>query len=387
MSLLPAISAYACPNCGHLLRVETSDCGSCGHAVAFDPVAHSFVHLDEGGRWSPANGEVRTVGSCANSRYGVCNWIAADEPGATLCLACRHNRLIPDLTVPGVLARWRRIEEAKRRTIHALVRLGVPPFTRQEHPQGLQFDLLYDPSAELGDGPGLLTGHQGGVVTINLIEADDVARERLRHDLGEPYRTLVGHFRHELGHYYWHRLVEFSPDLGPFRALFGDERADYAASLQHHYVTPPPPDWEDLFVSRYATMHPWEDFAETFAHYLHIVDTLATIGSFGTTLNSRPGSTGPQPVRVDFDPFAADTATIVSHWLPLAFALNAINRSMGQPDLYPFRITPQIVLKLDFVNRLIAFAAGRWTPGEQEAAGLKAMAATLGHGFDITSSL
>jgi hypothetical protein len=320
---------------------------------------------------------------CGNHRVGVCNWLTLEEEGFSLCRACRHNRMIPDLTVPGVLERWRRIEEAKRRMIHGMIRLGLPPLLIGEEGFGLAFDFLYDPSVERGQAPQLMTGHQAGVITLNIVEADDVQRERMRREMGEPYRTLVGHFRHEIGHYYWHRCVEFTADLLPFRARFGDERADYQAALQAHYANPPPAgSWEERYVSAYATMHPWEDFAETFAHYLHITGTLATMGSFGLTLDPPPGSE-PVPPRVDFDPYGAETGTLVDRWIPLAFALNAINRSMGQPDLYPFRMSPEIVLKLDFVNRLIAFNAGRYLPGEREGADLKAMIATLGHSVDL----
>ncbi|WBO24055.1 zinc-binding metallopeptidase family protein [Sphingomonas abietis] len=375
--------ALACAHCAHLLAFDARACPACGHGAGFEPVAGRFYALDDQGLWHDGDQAVEDLVACDNGRLGVCNWLLRADSGRVFCDGCRHNRIIPDLTIAGNLERWTKIETAKKRTIHTLIRLGTPPAVRGPDQFGLTFDFLYDPSAEKGYAPELLTGHQAGLVTINLIEADDVARERLRRDFDEPYRTLVGHFRHEIGHYYWHKLVEFTADLTPFRALFGDERANYAAAMQGYYASKDIPGWEDEYVSRYATMHPWEDFAETFAHYLHIVDTLATIGSFGMVIDVAPGATrGPQPV-VDFDPFTADTATLVDCWIPMAFAINAINRSMGQPDLYPFRITPQIVLKLDFVNRLLAFAAGRWTPGDREGAGLKAMIATLGHGVDL----
>lgn len=376
------VSPFACPNCGQLLHFEARGCPSCGKSVAFEPIAGRFRFLDDRiGRWCCEADAGVEASPCGNARYGVCNWLVPAGEGA-LCRACRHNRTIPDLSVPGVLDRWRRIEDAKRRVIHGLIRLGVGPLTMAEG-YGLVFDFLYDPSAEQGQAPQLMTGHQAGVVTLNLIEADDVHRERLRRELGEPYRTLVGHFRHEIGHYYWHRFVETTPDLEPFRAAFGDERADYQAALSAHYANPPATGWEDTHVSAYATMHPWEDFAETFAHYLHIVDTLAVIGTFGLSLGRTDGIVGDAEAGVDFDPHTADTAMLVERWIPLAFAMNSINRSMGQPDLYPFHMAPGIVRKLDFVNRLLAFNAGRWAPGEAENADLKAMIAALGHGVDL----
>jgi hypothetical protein len=220
--------------------------------------------------------------------------------------------------------------------------------------QGLAFDFLYDPSAENEDSPRVLTGHDSGVITVNLIEADDVARERMRREMGEPYRTLLGHFRHEVGHHYWSRLVASDEgELAAFRALFGDETQNYAAAIQNHYGNGGTQIWTDDYVSAYATSHPWEDFAETFAHYLHMVDTLATVGGFGAQLDPFPGPEHhPGPV-VDFDPYAAETDALVGQWVPFSFALNAINRSMGQPDLYPFRLTPAIVRKIDYVNRVV----------------------------------
>lgn len=373
----------ACPICGQLLALETEACPGCCSRVGYAPALGNFLAVASGGQWRNAAGLVANHAECANRSLGVCNWLFEPAPGRSLCDACRHNRTIPDLAIPGVLARWRKVEIAKKRCIDPLIRLGFPPLVWEPGKFGLTFDLLYDPAAEKGGAPALHTAHQAGVVTINLIEADDAARERARLEFGESYRTLVGHFRHEVGHYYWYRLVENTPDLEPFRARFGDERADYAQATRSYYARGDATGWEDDYVSRYATMHPWEDFAETFAHYLHIVDTLATVGGFGLSIEPRAGKLAGHRITVDFDPYTADTATLVDAWIPLAFAINAVNRSMGQPELYPFRMTPQIVAKIDFVNRLLAFGAGRWAPGENEQAGLKAMLATLGHGVEL----
>lgn len=372
-----------CAHCGQWLSADVSACSACGQAAAYDPRAGLFRTLDTQGRWVDEAGAEVPSHLCDNARYGVCNWLFTPEAGRIYCDACRHNRTIPDLSIAGNLDRWARIEAAKRRCILTLIRLGVPPETNPPAAFGLFFDFLYDPAAEQGGTPSLTTGHQAGFVTLNLIEADDVARERIRRDFGEPYRTLVGHFRHEIGHYYWERLVQGSPDLMPFRRLFGDEQQDYGQAMSSYYGKADTAEWENDYVSRYATMHPWEDFAETFAHYLHIVDTLATMASFGLAIDAPRAAQGEARLAIGFDPFTADTATLIGAWIPLAFASNAINRSMGQPDLYPFRVTPQIVLKLDFVNRLLAFAAGRWAPGDREGAPLKAMIATLGRGVDL----
>ncbi|WP_304562958.1 zinc-binding metallopeptidase family protein [Sphingomonas immobilis] len=379
--------AYNCPNCHHLLHFETRVCPSCSHALGFDYFTNDFYHLDgASGEWRNRTGQTGAFGPCANARYGVCNWLVLRDDPQPLCKSCRHNRTIPDLAVAGVLERWIKLEDAKRRAIFGLMRLGLPFETWAERPGGLGFDLLYDPSAEQGGSPEHLTGHDNGIITINLLEADDAARERIRTQMGEPYRTLVGHFRHEIGHYFWDRLVDNSADLVPFRNLFGDERADYGQALQNHYNNPPPPGWEEHYVSTYATAHPWEDFAETFAHHSHIVDTLSVIGDFGVRMSPPPiAPSGSSDTAIDFDPYTADTATLTAHWIHYAFALNSINRSMGQPDLYPFKLSPGVVLKLDFINRLIAFAARRWAPGDNESSDLKALVATLGQGVELGS--
>ncbi|AOH83473.1 hypothetical protein AWL63_05315 [Sphingomonas panacis] len=379
------MAAYTCPNCRQRLHFESRVCPSCAHPLGFAPIANGFLHLDVAdGAWRDANSAVVTVQPCANARYGVCNWVVAVDDPQSMCLACRHNRVIPDLAIAGVLERWTRIEDAKRRVLHGLMRLGLKLETKAQNIHGLAFDFLYDSSAEQGYAPQHFTGHENGLITLNLIEADDAQRERIRRQMGEPYRTLVGHFRHEIGHYFWSRLVQFGPDLIPFRTLFGDERADYQAALQSHYANPLRVGWEDEYVSAYATMHPWEDFAETFAHHSHIVDTLATIRGFGTRLDAMPAAAPGTPDSVvDFDPYTADTATLTAHWIPFAFAINEINRSMGQPDLYPFRLSSGVVLKLDFVNRLIAFYAGRWAPGAAESGDLRALVATLGQGVEL----
>jgi hypothetical protein len=241
----------------------------------------------------------------------------------------------------------------------------------------LVFHLLYDPHAEAGYAPQHSTGYQNGVITLNIVEADDSAREQIRRSMSEPYRTLVGHFRHEIGHHYWHTLVAHTGALEPFRRIFGDERADYGASVTAYYNTPAASRWADGYVSRYASMHPWEDFAETFAHFLHIVDTLAVMGSFRTTINPQPHLNPTSISSGDINPYRTDTADLVQRWGPCAYALNAINRSMGLPDLYPFSLSPMVVVKLDFVNRLIASATGRapMTDGEHE--GFQAMIAAL----------
>ncbi|MFS0737296.1 putative zinc-binding metallopeptidase [Sphingomonas sp. 1P06PA] len=355
------MAPHACPNCSRLIHFEARVCPSCSFTLGFDPAADAFYFLGDGATiWRDAAGTAHDVVVCGNNNsYEVCNWLVSTTDDTPFCRACRHNRTIPDLSVPTVPERWGKIEAAKRRLFHTLIKLGLSLETQAEAAaagtgQGLAFDFLYDPAAEESHNPQVMTGHDGGLVTLNLIEADDVQRERIRRDLGEPYRTLVGHFRHEVGHHYWSRLVENRAPLDEFRRIFGDETIDYASAMQNHYGNGGTV-WTTDYVSAYATMHPWEDFAETFAHYLHIVDALATIGGFGMRMHAWPGEEA-QPA-VDFDPYTAETAQLVAEWRPFSFAQNAVNRSMGQPDFYPFHISKAIEAKLDYVNRLLRNAA------------------------------
>lgn len=354
--------AFPCPNCRRLNHFEVRVCPGCQATLGYDPAIDGFRFLaDEATVWRDGEGDTADVVVCGNNNdFQICNWLVATGDSSPLCCACRHNRTIPDLTEPSVPARWARIEAAKRRLFHTLMKLGLPRETKAEEGagvQGLAFDFLYDPAAEHAGNPQVVTGHDGGVITLNLIEADDAERERIRHAMREPYRTLLGHFRHEVGHHYWSRLVE--PDEAEreaFRAVFGDERLDYQQALDAHYSDDGSKVWTDDFVSYYATMHPWEDFAETFAHYLHIVDVLATAGGFDLSLAPLPGEQTGLEVELDFNPYTADTRALAEAMGPLSFAMNAINRSMGQPDLYPFHLSDAIVTKLDYVHGLVAKA-------------------------------
>jgi len=226
----------------------------------------------------------------------------------------------------------------------------LPSETPAENPAGLAFQFLADtPHAKR-----IMTGHADGVITINLDEADDAERERCRHEMGELYRTLLGHFRHEIGHYYWDRLIANSPHLDEFRSLFGDERQDYAEALQRHYASGAPADWSERFISAYASSHPWEDFAETWAHYFHMIDTLETARF--SSLSVMPQVPQTLGAVFDFHPLEVDISRLVQSWIALTFAVNSLNRSMGLPDLYPFVLGAGAVAKLRFVQQLIAAA-------------------------------
>jgi hypothetical protein len=336
-----------------LLYFENTHCQSCRHPLGYIPDMASLSALEpDGGTWRAlaAPGRFR---SCENARHDVCNWLVPTASGEPFCTACRHNATIPPLDNPANVAAWRKLETAKHRLIYGLLQLRLPLAARADDPEhGLAFDFLADPPQV--SGPRVVTGHDNGLITIALVEADDAEREKRRIAMREPYRTLLGHFRHEVGHHYWDLLVRDRNRLAAFRTLFGDERQDYGDALQRHYAEPAPVQWQDSFVSAYAASHPWEDFAETWAHYLHIVDTLEMAAAFGIRVDPRVAEEPSLKAEISFDAYRAQhVQQLVDAWLPLTVALNSLNRAMGQPDLYPFILSPMVVQKLSFVHAII----------------------------------
>ena len=350
------VRVFHCDHCGHLLFFENTQCVSCGHLLAFLPDLMLVGSLDpsDAGWTSPLSGSAAAYRLCVNYQEAqVCNWAVDAADTSPLCQSCRLTTVVPDLTVAGNLAAWYRLEVAKRRLIYTAMALRLPIDAAETRP-ALEFRFLTDATG--GDAAPVLTGHVNGVITINAAEADDAERERRRHALGEPYRTLLGHMRHEVGHYYWMRLIEAVPErLDQFRALFGDEREDYAASLQRHYETGPRDDWPDRFVTAYASAHPWEDWAETWAHYLHMIDTLETAATSGLSLRPRRPDE-PALTRVPAEEVAPDASfdRLLASWFPVTYLLNNLNRGMGLADAYPFVLSPPAVEKLRFVHMAIA---------------------------------
>ena len=345
---------FSCQGCGQLLYFENVRCENCGRALGYltDLAEISAVEPQEDGSWLVLAAPHKAYKFCRNYNAGMCNWMVSAEDEAGFCLACRHNRTVPDLSTPGNDALWRKIETAKHRLFYSLLRLNLPLESRADDPEhGLAFDFLAD--LPQPHAAGVMTGHDNGLITLALKEADDATREKVRTAMGEPYRTLLGHFRHEIGHYFWDRLVENdAPILEGFRALFGDERRDYGEALRKYYEEGPPANWQNDFISMYATSHPWEDFAETWAHYLHIVDTLETAAAFGVKVKPRRAK-GELTATIDFDPYRADMDRLIDAWLPVEFATNNLNRSMGLTDLYPFLLSPRVIDKLSFVHVLM----------------------------------
>lgn len=353
---------FRCDHCSNVIYFENTVCENCGHELGYWHGDNMMVSLEaEGDRFhAPALPNQKFV-YCVNARYGACNWLVEYQPGGDpFCRACRHNELIPSMDDPVSLEHWQVIERAKKRLFYSLLRLRLPLATRQEDStHGLNFRFLNE---DISSSP-VMTGHEDGIITIALKEADDAAREYRRTLLKEPYRTLLGHFRHEVGHHFWDILVADRPALAEFRRLFGDEREDYGTALQRHYDQGAPPKWQATHISAYATSHPWEDWAETWAHYLHIVDTTEMASAFGVRLDPKIDVTGEFRTQIDFDPYGLTSIDeLFYHWVPLASLINNLNRAVGQHDGYPFVLTSAVVKKLGFVQGLIRQAgAQQWT--------------------------
>lgn len=339
---------FRCRHCGNEVYFGSTTCVGCGRQLGYEPVSAEMLAATADGQWS--DGRIG-YGICANADASACNWLVPTMESTPFCKACGHNRTIPDLSDPDGLDAWRALEGAKRMLFYSILRWKLPcPTQRTDPDTGLAFDFLADVQHSDGTLTPVMTGHDNGLITINIAEADDAERERRRAQMGEPYRTLLGHFRHEVGHYFWDRLVRDARRLEDFRVVFGDERQDYAKALHRHYEAGPEEDWSSRYISYYAAAHPWEDWAETFAHYIHIVDALETAAAFG--LRTRGVVTRANPA--DFDPYVAGTIDeILDAWVPVTIAINAINRSMGQPDLYPFVMNEAVNQKFAFIHDLM----------------------------------
>lgn len=350
---------FQCDNCGHPVFFENTHCENCSLALGFSSDDVSLYALQaDNGLWTTLGTTPRSYRYCSNHQHGICNWLIDANLPNTLCQACAFNETIPDLSQPQNLQYWKDIEVAKHRLIYNLLQLNLPLQTKADSPEtGLEFHFLSEQLAS--DGENVMTGHANGVITIALSEADSAYREKMRLQMGEHYRTLIGHFRHEIGHYYWDVLIQNNPELlHAFRQTFGDERINYSKALEEHYAKPDDGGWRVNYVSHYAASHPWEDWAESWAHYFHLVDVLETAFSFG--LKAAPQVTQNQSLNLDasFDPYKSDDFdAIISNSIPLSFAVNSINRSMGLPDLYPFVLPEKVVEKLTFIHQTIKSCA------------------------------
>ena len=352
---------FTCDNCQQTLYFENSRCVNCGEAVGYCPESARLATLRAAAgiegvfEIARPDNESRQYRLCRNFReHDACNWLVAAEEDAEYCRSCRLSQMIPDLSDPENEQAWRRIEAAKRRLLYSLFALRLPM-------EGLAFRFLKGTEDE-----PVMTGHDEGVITLNIDEADFAFRENMREKMGEGYRTVLGHLRHESGHYYWDRLIRDTDRLESFRDLFGDERACYEEALERHYEFGPPLGWGESFVSAYASMHPWEDWAETWAHYLHMVDTLETAKSHGLTVRA-PAAEKPGE-RVVTDKLAFfDFESLSTGWNAVTLALNSLNRSMGMKDAYPFVLSQRVLEKLRFVHEAVQQQRAEAPPVEAAA--------------------
>lgn len=308
--------------CGRPVYFDNHRCMHCGRTLAFDPEQLDVVAFD-------ADASPKSL--CSNRSAVIrCNW-TVKRPGR--CRSCRMSKLIPALSKPENREWWRLLEAAKRRLLYDLMRIGLPV---DEDSLTFRFkeDRRTNPNV-IDEHVG--TGHAAGVITINAAEADDVFREQMRVAMNEPFRTLLGHFRHESGHYY-RSIVVGEHNQAEAMDLFGDESRDYERALATYYENGPPSDWPAQYISAYAAAHPSEDWAESWAHYLHLRAMLEAAASTGLV-----ESVDPDRWREEF--------------IDLVIRINEVMRALGQADAYPFVITDPIADKIDFVHRAVSAAA------------------------------
>ena len=330
-------------DCGHPLFFESTHCTACGADVGFDPVTAEMVTLNSSNRTGSLFDNTGDYQRCQNGvDYGVCNWLVPPSATGSLCLGCQFNRTVVDLSSARNVARWGRFEQAKKRLIYTLLSLNLPLQSRwQNEKSGLLFDFIEDQSSNPNVPlTKVNTGHLDGIITINALEADDIAREVAKDQMNESYRTLLGHLRHEIGHYYYEACMAQVPGLQEmFFSLFGDPEVDYNASLDRYYQDGPPADWSQHCISGYASAHPLEDWAECWSHYLMLTDTLETANAYDMVCD---------PSR------QRDFASRADLWRSFSVALNELNRSLGLADAYPFVINEQVEKKLALIDRAVS---------------------------------
>lgn len=348
------MKTFHCDKCGQLVFFENVLCENCGGRLGYQPEYRAISTFEpaDNNCWrslNPAN-TGRLSKQCVNyAQENVCNWMLPAEDPNELCASCQLTRIIPALSNPKNHLYWQRLETAKRRLLYTLWELRLQPTSKQKDPEaGLAFEFLEDTPEKR-----VMTGHASGVITLNIAEADPAHREKTREQMHEPYRTLLGHFRHESGHYYFDRLIPDTRWLEPFRELFGDERQDYGESLRRHYNDGPAADWEQRFISSYASSHPWEDWAESWAHYLHMIDTLDTAYACGMSLTpKKPGE--PELILEERPLRLSSFDEMMTEWFALTYVLNSLNRSVGMPDPYPFKLCTPVLQKLRFIHEVVA---------------------------------
>ncbi|WP_299200142.1 putative zinc-binding metallopeptidase [uncultured Amphritea sp.] len=349
---------FQCGHCEHVILFENVRCERCKNEVAFEPKSLRFITVTE------HNGNLIEINKpqgftwkyCKNKQQQACNWLVDSDSASRLCISCELNRYIPNIGTIENLDGWRSLQFAKHRLVYSLLKHQLP-VDRKQAPQdsGISFDFINTTQVVPKDAH-TMTGHDGGKITITMNEANSVQREQARVDMHEHYRTLLGHLRHEVGHYYWDLLIRDNPVwLERYRAEFGDERQDYSQALQRHYDNGPVPDWSQHYVTEYASSHPWEDWAETWSHYLHLTDIMETATALRVSVNPDYAEKNQGlAMTADIDPYGqVDFDAFLSKALAVIFSANCLNRSMGQPDLYPFVLMPRVKEKLRFIHELL----------------------------------
>jgi len=343
---------FQCGNCRQVLHFENTRCERCGFSLGFDSFTLNLISFQAGER-----------SYCKNHQAGVCNWLVEPNSRSRFCKACELNHYIPNLKDVDSHKGWRQIEFAKHRLIYSLLRLGLPLQSKMMAPDtGISFHFI-DADQVVPEDAETMTGHNNGVITIAIEEADPAEREQNRVKLKERYRTVLGHLRHEVGHYYWDLLIRPSPHrLARFRSQFGDERVDYSEALTRHYKNGPQPQWTQNFISAYASSHPWEDWAETWSHYLHLTDVMETANALGVSLKPHVANQdNGLSMIADVDPYLPiDFEAFLQKALSLTFAVNSLTRSMGQPDLYPFILNNTVKRKLTFIHEFLKEVRGNF---------------------------
>ncbi|MGL4395212.1 MAG: zinc-binding metallopeptidase family protein [Hyphomicrobium sp.] len=344
---------FACTKCGNTIYFENIQCLKCNHAVGFDARTMTMVAIEPApqgpgqgpGLFKIVNGrDTSIVRHCSNGAHGVCNWLTLSSDPNTRCVACDLNRTIPNLAEQGSLKAWRDLERAKKRLVYSLLRYHLPLDSGDSSPGRLTFDFARNTN----------TGHLDGVISIDITEADAVERERLRQYFDEPYRTLLGHLRHESGHFYWSMLIADTSHLAEFRRLFGDETQSYSAAIERHHAQGAPANWQSAYVSAYASSHPWEDWAETWAHYLHMTEAVDTAEAAGMEPRAAGLIFGSIWPFKRYDIYRDETfGVLMDRWIPLTIAMNRLARGMGHNDFYPFVIPAPAFEKLAFVHRVV----------------------------------
>ena len=344
---------FQCSNCKNPVYFENTSCEKCGNKLGYLFDAEEILSFPATETTVAHPDTQNALTYCANYSLDACNWLVSTTNKAAYCEACETNHMIPDLSFPENKLDWQKIEAAKRRLFYSLHKLNLPvTFNIDGQPLNLTFDFL---ASDPNDPDAVKTGHNNGLITLNIQEANAAHREYIKEQLSERYRTLLGHFRHEVGHFYWDALVKPNPKvLEEFRELFGDDTRDYGEALQQHYKNGAPENWRESFISSYATMHAWEDWAETWAHYMHLMDMLETSYNFGLEIDPELKRNTNLDVSCDFDPYeGASMKKIIKHYLPLTYVVNSLSRSMGKADLYPFVISEPVIKKLDFIHKLV----------------------------------